>query len=489
MNYRTARQILETNSVSTYTEIKRQFRAKALELHPDRNKDRNAAERFCNLVRAYKFLMGYRSPFQSERYKHKGSRGGKWRRSGLFALMRLCLFIAMARDLQATDVLLSWSANTEADLAGYKAYYGLASRSYGGGIPVAANQTGTLLTGLGSGTYYFAVTAYDTAGLESEYSTEVALLLGPPAPPPPQSVCPCTIWPATATPATSADSDSNAVELGVKFRSDINGFIAGIRFYKGTGNTGTHVGNLWTTGGTKLAGVTFTNETASGWQQVLFSSPVSITANTTYIASYHAPNGRYAVTNGYFTTGNGASGIDNPPLHALANSASANGVFLYGSGGFPNQTWQGSNYWVDVVFDTSAPIALPTVTFSDSPASITSGQTATLTWSTTNATSVSINQGVGTVALSGTQAVTPTATTIYTLTAVGSGGTSTASTTVTVTAPAPSGPAVTLNAPANRNLQVTRRSGNTNNNLPITINKDDCLTYNGVKVAGGLNCP
>ena len=60
--------------------------------------------------------------------------------------------------------------------------------------------------------------------------------------------CPCTIWPATTTPAVAANSDTAAVELGVKFRPNANGFITGLRFYKGSGNTGTHVGNLWSSG-------------------------------------------------------------------------------------------------------------------------------------------------------------------------------------------------------------------------------------------------
>ena len=91
-------------------------------------------------------------------------------------------------------------------------------------------------------------------------------------------------------------ADPNAVSLGVKFRSDVNGFITGIRFYKGSANTGTHVGSLWTSGGQLLATATFTNETASGWQQANFATPVAITANTVYVASYHAPNGGYAAT-------------------------------------------------------------------------------------------------------------------------------------------------------------------------------------------------
>jgi hypothetical protein len=130
----------------------------------------------------------------------------------------------------------------------------------------------------------------------------------------------------------------------------VNGSITGIRFYKGTGNTGTHVGNLWTTSGTKLASVTFNNETASGWQQALFSTPVAITAGTVYVASYLAPAGHYAADNGYFAS----AGVDNAPLHALQDGVSGgNGVYAYGStSSFPNNTWQSSNYWVDLVYST-----------------------------------------------------------------------------------------------------------------------------------------
>ena len=68
-----------------------------------------------------------------------------------------------------------------------------------------------------------------------------------------------------------------------------------MRFYKGATNTGTHVGNLWTRTGTLLATATFTGETASGWQQVTLAAPVASPPNTTYVASYHAPRGHYAV--------------------------------------------------------------------------------------------------------------------------------------------------------------------------------------------------
>lgn len=75
----------------------------------------------------------------------------------------------------------------------------------------------------------------------------------------------------------------------------------------------------------------------------------------------------------------------------------------------------------------------PTATLSASPATITGGNTATLSWSTTNAPTVSINQGIGIVSASGSTTVSPTSTTQYVLTATSNSGTSTtASSTVTV---------------------------------------------------------
>jgi hypothetical protein len=138
------------------------------------------------------------------------------------------------------------------------------------------------------------------------------------------------------------------LELGVKFKSDVAGTITGIRFYKASTNTGTHIGTLWSSNGTKLATATFTGETASGWQQVNFATPVAISANTVYVASYHTNVGHYGFDEYYFAT----AGVDNPPLHALADGVSGgNGVYRYGSNSiFPNQSWHASHAWVDVVF-------------------------------------------------------------------------------------------------------------------------------------------
>ncbi|MDD8014038.1 MAG: hypothetical protein PHX05_11225, partial [Acidobacteriota bacterium] len=98
----------------------------------------------------------------------------------------------------------------------------------------------------------------------------------------------------------------------------------------------------------------------------------------------------------------------------------------------------GSTGWVSKsVTVTVSSGNVPTVSFSATPTVITLGGSATLQWNVQNASSISINQGIGSVAASGSTAVTPTATTTYTLTATNSYGTKTASVSVAVQAPLP----------------------------------------------------
>ena len=78
-----------------------------------------------------------------------------------------------------------------------------------------------------------------------------------------------------------------------------------------------------------------------------FSEPVAVTAGTTYVAGYFAPNGHYSATPAAFTP----PGSSNPPLQALANGTSPNGVYAYGaSPTFPTSSYNATNYWVDVLF-------------------------------------------------------------------------------------------------------------------------------------------
>jgi Domain of unknown function (DUF4082)/Bacterial Ig-like domain/Secretion system C-terminal sorting domain len=164
------------------------------------------------------------------------------------------------------------------------------------------------------------------------------------------STVPVSIFQVTDLPEVLLQSDAQPVEVGVKFQTDQPGYILGIRFYKGAGNDGTHTGHLWTSSGTMLDEAIFVNETASGWQQVLFANPVLINANTTYIASYFSSLGNYSYTHSYFT-----SAVVNGPVRALADGEDGgNGVYIFSpTPTVPMLTYQATNYFVDVLFAPS----------------------------------------------------------------------------------------------------------------------------------------
>src|SRR5205823_141074 len=128
-----------------------------------------------------------------------------------------------------------------------------------------------------------------------------------------------------AAPPVPAWNDSNAVEVGVKFIANGSMQVQGVRFYKGLGNTGTHIAHLWNSVGTLLATQNFTNENESGWQTVLFMLPVRVNAGQMYIASYLAPQGHYAAdVNGLASR----RGLASDPVYAPSNcAAGGNGVY------------------------------------------------------------------------------------------------------------------------------------------------------------------
>ena len=161
-----------------------------------------------------------------------------------------------------------------------------------------------------------------------------------------------SIFQSVTSPSPSSNYIGTApLEVGMKFSSSVNGYISGLRYYKGVGAQGTHIGNLWNSNGTKLASATFTVETASGWQTVTFTTPVAITANTIYVVSYFSPHGDFVYTNNYFTTS-----MANGPLTALASTANQiNGVYVNTtSSAFPTKSYLDRNYWADVIFSSSA---------------------------------------------------------------------------------------------------------------------------------------
>ncbi|MBY8852691.1 DUF4082 domain-containing protein, partial [Saccharothrix sp. MB29] len=151
-------------------------------------------------------------------------------------------------------------------------------------------------------------------------------------------------------PTTPVVVDANPLELGIKFRPTVTTAVAtGVRIYKDPDNTGAHVGHLWTDGGVLLATAVFTGESASGWQQADFASPVALGAGTTYVVSYHA-DGRYSATPEVFT----GSRVRGPLTAPSSADSGGNGVFAYGPAGtFPTSTHNAANYWVDVVVRTA----------------------------------------------------------------------------------------------------------------------------------------
>ncbi|TAT91458.1 DUF4082 domain-containing protein, partial [Rhizobium ruizarguesonis] len=190
-----------------------------------------------------------------------------------------------------------------------------------------------------SGTYGVKVTATDLGGLAANESFNVAVSTAPTT---------YSLFSASTTPAQTNLNDGQQLELGVKFTSNVAGDVTGIRFYRSANDNGQNVVDLWSSTGTKLGTATFTTTTASGWQTVNFTNPVTIAANTTYVASYHT-TGAYVATANFYTTA-----VTSGPLTA---PASGNGVYRYGgsatAGIFPNATFGASNYWADVVFHPS----------------------------------------------------------------------------------------------------------------------------------------
>ena len=323
--------------------------------------------------------------------------------AGLTLIGSLCVAHAQ------TSVVLAWNSDSDPTVTGYDVVYGTSSSNLNL-TQNAGTATSATVSNLAPGqTYYFAAKAYNAQGETSVPSNIVSYTASAPTPTPTPAPTPTptpvptptptprltptptpvptptptprptptptpvprptptptpvptptptpqptptsgptvTIFGATA-PSNPAQTfnDGAAVELGVKFTPSTSGTITGIRFYKANSNTGTHIGDLWSASGKLLATAAFSGETASGWQQVNLSTPVAITAGSTYIVSYHT--NIYSADPYYFD-----NAATSGPLTAPASSScGGNGVYVYSnSSAFPTNTWEASNYWVDVAF-------------------------------------------------------------------------------------------------------------------------------------------
>lgn len=221
-----------------------------------------------------------------------------------------------------------------------------------------------------AGTYDLYVSIEDPSGvrqpyplaiqgrlIDGSYLLQSGIVLnggGPPVPPDPTKDV--NIF-TTQVPTVNVDNDNNGgAEMGVRFKSTVAGYIKGVRFYKKAGMTGIHVGELYDNLGVRLASANFSSESASGWQTVLFPTPVAILGNTLYTAAVYFPDGNKLEQNNYFM-----SDVVNQNLTA-PSEASINGNAPQVNGPsplFPSGYWKAGNYWIDVIFNTSGGITPP----------------------------------------------------------------------------------------------------------------------------------
>src|SRR5579862_9559226 len=142
-------------------------------------------------------------------------------------------------------------------------------------------------------------------------------------------------------PAAGPTSIGSPLTVGTKFQSTSDGVVTSMRFYKQVGMGGTHIGAIYsvTPSESLIAQVTYTGETASGWQTAVFSSPVPILAGNIYIMANYASDGQFAIDNNYFNAaGSHPTGVTNGPLTALPD----NGVF--GNNGLYDATGPGLQF-------------------------------------------------------------------------------------------------------------------------------------------------
>ncbi len=162
--------------------------------------------------------------------------------------------------------------------------------------------------------------------------------------------CPCGIF-GNSVPGIVDQGPDAPNKIGVAFTVDTYGWATGMRFYKSAADTGSHLGQLRAHDDINyafsVAHVTFTNETASGWQTATFDHPVYLYPGLAYSVTYTSPNGHWSYFPNYLTTA-----VDSGPIHVLSNGGrwGHTASDLMGDGG--KQT-SNSAFAVDIVFETA----------------------------------------------------------------------------------------------------------------------------------------
>lgn len=148
-----------------------------------------------------------------------------------------------------------------------------------------------------------------------------------------------TLFEPGTTPVTNTTFDW---EVGTRFTATVSGSVTRIRYYKLSSESGTHTGKIWNSSGTLLGSVTFSGETASGWQEAVLSSPVAISPEETYTVS----------TN--INSNTPSWDLTSPQPNSANQLNTQAGAFNNGtSGSYPATEVNVSFYGISLVFDDS----------------------------------------------------------------------------------------------------------------------------------------
>lgn len=141
--------------------------------------------------------------------------------------------------------------------------------------------------------------------------------------------------------------DNTPVNLGVRFRSTVTGKVKGVRIWKRETNGNGQIVALWSNTGDQLATANIPDD-VTGWVDGIFSSPVDIDAEVTYVASMYSPSGQFVSSPDFFD-----AQWTNAPLIGLQDGDDGdNGCYSYaGTLTFPTSTIFSANYWVNPILE------------------------------------------------------------------------------------------------------------------------------------------
>ena len=358
--------------------------------------------------------------------RHDSKTFGNRRPAWIVVSAMLYALLVSHLDAFAGVAILTWDPNTEPDLAGYNVHYGTVSGTYS--VVANAGNTATYtVTGLGVGTYYFAVTAYDTSGNESGVSNEVSKSVVDTTPPVISAITAGAITNAGATITWTTDEGSTSlVEYGTttaygSILAETTGFVtAHSRVLTALSSATTYhyrvrnrdaAGNLGTSGDLTFTTTAAPDTTAPILSGITASGITSGSAIITWSTNEPATS---VVDYGLSTTYGSSSALNTTPVTSHSRTLSnltPSTTYYYrvrsvdGAGNVA--TSSGFTFATPAAPDTTAP------TISAVSVSGITNTGATVTW-TTNEVSTSLVEYGATTAYGASSALDPTLVTSHT---------------------------------------------------------------------------